>query len=601
MDSIEFAKEFKKIILNLKYRSFTIWQVTSALQICVILALIGTITYKAYKNNQINSQIREGNIAGITVEQYSIPNEVSITIEDVTKHFDPLDFGFEYKEVKNQGTENKIIKTIRNLIKKEDPNTIVYDKYLEFDQTKFSYWLKANFGTLEKEIPQKPEIIFYDNSNQISECIIGYSTKKIPIQTIIDDMKSYKQIPEDLYFMVDVGVLAEEEQAINNICNEINLFKRNLRKVKIKSEEVISADKKTIKDVFKTYDFIDEEEVNKVFSFHIIKEELIIKIAKKDLLRQSIERVKKIFDQKPDTKQIRVGEKLIIIGEEKEIVLINTEESIRVAENLLLSGKELENFPLIIEKNDGIFNNEQVLKFPKKIASSEVKIPTLYQKDAIKMSQLLDLYNNLIINPGQIYSFKNQVSESKLQTYLSGETPLSFETPDGKVEYYKSLEPISTLMFRLALDSGLPFVERYQNVLNKDISHFGYPVSEMPLVNITGKNIKNNEDGTLKTKDLDLRFINPSDQQIFVNLDYEFIDNNQVVFKAEMYTTQQFNSVNVQIKDFSKEVFDVNGLYKGYFIVFNRKVNENDEVYSIYYYDDTTPKTNPTVKPTPNL
>ncbi|MBP9758400.1 VanW family protein [Candidatus Dojkabacteria bacterium] len=597
MDNTEFVTQLRAFYLNAKYRSFTVWQVVSALQICIIVALIGTIAYKGYINNQINTQIKEGNVAGISIEKYSVPSEVNISIEDITKSFDPLDFGFEYKAVKNQEGENKIIKTIRNFIKKEDPNTVVYDKYLEFDQTKFSYWLKANFATLEKEVPQKPEIIFFDDSNQISECIIGYSTKKIPIQTIINDIKTYKQIPEDLYFVVDVGVLAEEEQAVNDVCNKINLFKRNLRKVKIKTDSIVASDKKTTKDVFKSYDFMDEEEANKIFSFHIIKEELITKIAKKDLLRQSIERVKKIFDQKSDTKQIRIEDKLIIIGEEKEIILINTEESIRVAENLLLSGDELENFPLIIEKNDGIYNSEQVLKFPKKIASSEVKIPTLYQKDAIKMSQLIDLYNNLIIKPGETYSFRNHISDAKLSEYLTDELPMSFNTPDGKVEYYKSLEPISTLLFRLALDSGLPFIERYQNVLNKDINHFGYPVSEMPLVNITGKNIKDNGDGTIKTRDLDLKFVNPSNQPIFVTIDYEFIDNNQVIFKAEMYTTQQFNSVNVQIKNFTRDVFDSNGLYKGYFIVFDRFVNDTDEVYSIYYYDDLTPK----ITPTPDL
>ena len=590
MQDIDAKEQLIQFAANLKYRSFSIWQVLTAIQICVIFSLIGTIGYKAYTNNKTNTAIADGTVAGLATEKYNIPNEVNITIEEISKSFNPIDFGFEFKEIRDRDGRNEFVQKIRDFIKKEEVNTTVYDKYLEFDETKFSYWLKANFGTLEKEIPQKPQLIFFDDSKEISECIPGYSTRKIPVQTILNDLKSFKQLPEDLYFVVDVGVLAEDELTINNICNQINEFKHNLKKVKIKTSDILSDDKKTTKEVYKTYDFISENDIDKIFSFHLIKEQLVAKITKKDLLRQSIEQVKRIFDQNPQTRQIRVADKLIIIGEEKEIIVINTEESIRVAENLLVRGEPMENFPLIIEKNDGIYNSNNVIKYPKKIASAVVKIPTLYQEDAIKMTKLLDMYSNFTIQPNQTYSFKNHVAWSKLSPLLSNEMPFKLNTSEEQIEYYKSLEPISSLFFRLALDSGLPFIERYQNVLNKDINHFGFPVSEMPLVNITGTSNKLSADGTIKNRDLDLKFANPSDQAIFITTQYEFIDNNEVMLKAEMYTTQQFNTVNVEIKDFQKDVFDINGQFTGYFVVFNRFVNETKETYSIYYFDDQQPK-----------
>jgi hypothetical protein len=550
----------------------------------MIFGLIGTIAYKAYSNKKENENI-EGEVAGIAAEQYSIPNEVTITVEEISKSFDPLDFSFRFTDVKDRDNENKLIKTVRNLIRKQDEKEIIYDKYLELDETKFTYWLKANFGTLEEEIPLKPKLTLYEKSTQISECIPGYSTRKVPIQSIISDIKTFKQVPEDLYFVVDVGQLAEDELAINDVCNTINEFKRSLRKVKIKSAVAMAKGIDKTKETFTTYDFLNEEDINKIFSFHLNKGELIIKIGKKDYLRQSIERVKRIFDQKPDTKQIRIGDKLVIVGEEKEIVIINTEESIRVAENLLSRGEKMENFPIVIEKNDGIYDSPQVFKFPKRISYSEVKIPTIYQKDAIRMSQLLDLYDNIVLDPGETFSFKNQAPQSKLSNLLSEESPIQLNTIDEKVEYYKSLEPISTLFFRLGLDSGLPFTERYINVLNKDITHFGYPVSEMPLVNITGNASKINPDGTTKDRSIDLKFVNPSDQQIIILTDYEFEENNEIILKAEMYTTNQFNSINSTLRDFQKDTFDVNSLYKGYFIVFTRMINDKPEVYSIYFYD----------------
>lgn len=586
MEEPELLYKVKHILTQAKYKSFTIWQIITAVQICMVFALIGTIAYKGYLNKKANSNT-EGNVAGLATENYTIPNEIDVTIEDITKSFDPVDFGFEFVEIKEGGRKNRILNTLKSYTRQDESSSKVYDKYLKLDETKFSYWLKANFGTLEEEMPLKPKLVFFEKTNQISECVPGYTTKKIPTTTIIEDMKIYKQIPEDLYFTVDVGQLAEDEQRINDTCNQITEFKRNLKKVKIKTGTVVSSDNKN-KEVSKTFDFLDENEVNRIFSFHLIKEELVIKVNKKDELRQSIERVKRIFDQKPDTKQVRIDDKLIIVGEEKEIIVINTEESIRVAENLLSRGSQMENFPLIIENNDGIYNSEKVLKFPKKIASSEVKIPTVYQEDAIRTSQILDLYDNIIIEPGTTFSFQNAVSEAKIKALLGNETVSSFTTPDEKVEYHKSIEPISTLYFRLALDSGLPFLERYQNVLNRNIEHFGYPVSEMPLVNITGKGTKINSDGTTKERNIDLKFSNPSDQQMVLLTDYEFQDNNEIILKAELYTTNQFNSFNVQLKDFQKDNFDVNGQYKGYFIVFNRMVNDRQEVYSIYYYDQQT-------------
>lgn len=584
MQDADLTDRIKYLIKKLHYKSFTIWQIITLVQICMIFGLVGTIAYKGYTNRKVNKEV-EGEVAGIAAEQYSIPNEVTITVEEVSKSFDPIDFNFRFVDVRDANKENKIIKAVRSFIKKQEEKDIIYDKYLEFDETKFTYWLKANFGTLEEEVPLKPKLTLYENSTQISECVPGYSTRKIPIQSIMDDLKTFKQIPEDLYFVVDVGQLAADEQMINDTCNSINLFKRNLRKVIIKTDTQVAQTNDNKKETFKTYDFLTDDEVNRIFAFNLIKEELVIKIAKKDYLRQSIERVKRIFDQKPDTKQIRIGDKLVLVGEEKEIVIINTDESIRVAENLLTRGENMENFPIVIEKNDGIYNNEQVFKFPKRISYSEVKIPTIHQKDAIRMSQLLDLYDNIILDPGETFSFANQVGQSKLSPLISDEKPLQFNTPDEKVEYYKSLEPISTLFFRLGLDSGLPFTERYINVLNKDISHFGYPVSEMPLVNITGKAIKTEGDGTNKERTVDLKFVNPSGQQIIILTDYEFQENNEIILKAEMYTTNQFNSVNSELKDFQKDTFDLNGIYKGYFIVFTRMVNDKPEVYSIYFYD----------------
>lgn len=557
----------RKFVLNTK--------VIIALQVFLIAGLSIFITSKLisyFAPSFVSSNTNSPRVAGLS--EIAIPESVSVSVSDKTYNFQTQDFEFQVKTV-NEYDENSLqfrLNKITNVLGIDIPVSPQRSYHvIEYNQTKLEYWFINRFAELETEDKIEALMTFEEDEESIAQCQIGSGSQKIPLKEFMSKFEN--EIPEVINLKVIATNLTPKEKFINSICENIENFEETIASISYLPLGEKDKDKK------KTIDFIDKTNSRKFFSYQIENNQLKIILKDEANLENEFKKLKAIIDQEPQNYEYRIKkDTFYLIGEFKPGKVLNIDSSIEHMKDDIKDLFKFEKIDLVFNETDQDIqkSNLNVEQYPVFVAEGILRSP-LQPIDRINsIRNTLFVVDAITIEPNSTFSLNNYLNEF-IQNPNNVYDKIIVKNEASNIEYYDSIQAVSSLLFRTLLEAGLKNTQYLDIQKALYMDHYSYPYENALLTTSLAQVSQDN----LSIENIDLIFENPLDQPLLLITDEE-IKNDQYVIKARVFAKSGYKNRRIELKNFERSTFSQDD-QDGFIESFVQFVDGNEQKFITYY------------------
>lgn len=582
---------------------FTQIFIISGLSTFVLTRVSNLYSLKVAEQN--NTEI-SGQVAGISTD--SLPEKILISIGNQVEYLETSKFDFEVKyleETPETVEPESKIKIFLSIFKKKEAPKV--EKYIDFNQAKLEYWFLNKFKDQQTEDRISPEIAIDPETQVVIGCTVGNGSSKLPLTQIFNKLKSLP-LEESMEFKAIESQLTPEETNINSICDQINKFEAILLNIEI--EEFNPEAKPKDEPKIKEYPFIERDKIKELFEYKFIEEDLItIELKDEEKFLDELEILKVVIDVEPSKYDYKTRETtLYILGEFEAGRFLNIPDTMEAFYEELKKLNEFEEFPIVFDEIDQIdeIENLDIQRYPQIIGTGIVKTPLDPLKRTNSIKRLLNDLDAYVIPEEEEFSFIKFIgNNSEKENYLYGETLYNVE--EVELNYYENIEAVSSLLYRSALETGLPITDRLQDMKANYTDYYTFPYSDGVITTsvilpskeeeevieeiledseskTTEKNIDDEKEEIInQAEPQDFRFLNDTGKPILLTTSNYIGDDGLLYLEINIYTTEVREPREVIIKKFKRNSFTSN-TEEGFVEMFIREVDgKEEEFYTTFY------------------